>query len=287
MDLECVRDAAAWSNLTATAPFCQSWAYGAAAEQLGARVHRYAVHGGDVAIQCLERRFGPVGVLYAPGGVWGLDDGDAVLRAALAREPGPAVCVAPATRGLRLGRTPDIALCDPTRPRPKRWRNGVARARRQRLHIMDHSGCPDWLWRGQVQLARTRRFVGLPRRWIDAIERVCPGTVRSLGAYKDGVPVAGITILRHGSRWTYQIGWSDPAGRRAGAHPMLLEIMMCRAQEAGVRWFDLGMASPENAGLRSFKLSCGAHIVPAETVRLVGKGRRLQISRALALRAES
>ncbi|WP_216644251.1 GNAT family N-acetyltransferase [Palleronia sp. THAF1] len=210
--------------------------------------------------------------LYSPNGVWQGDD--AVLRAIIAGFSKPTICVAPASSGLRLGTTPEIAICDPSAPRPKPWRNAVARAERSGLCIMDHGGCPDWLWRGQVRQARARRYMGLPRRWLIAMERATPGTVRSLAAYQGGDPVAGITMLRHGRRWTYQIGWTSAEGRRLGAHNLLLDIAMRRAAEAGVQVFDLGMAPTSMPGLRRFKQSCGALIEPARVVRLVRRDRR-------------
>lgn len=279
MELDVVKDAAAWGDLAAAAPLSQSWVYGAAAEALGARVHRYSKQGG-ACVQCLERRIGPLRILYAPSGIWGKADGGPMVREILRKRSGLALGVAPAFQGVRLGAVPEIALCNPALPRPKSWRNAVSRAERQRLYVMDHTGCPDWLWQGQVRMARARRYIGLPRRWIDTMEQVVPGTVRSLGAYLDGVPVAGITVLRHGGRWTYQIGWNDVAGRRAGAHNLLLEVAMRRASDAGVQLFDLGMASPDTPGMRRFKLSCGAVTEPAQAIRLIRKARVKAVSKS-------
>ena len=274
MELVPVSDPTVWRALTDDAPFVQSWCYGAVAEAFGAEVLRFDCRrdGESVAaVQCLSRRMGPVRFLYAPGGVHALGDvSDGLALSQIMRAcPGHAIAVAPGSVGLRVGTVSDSATVDLCAPRPKAWRNAVARAGRKDLFVMEHAGCPDWLWARHRAHGRTRRFRGLPLRWLQEVERLRPGTVRTFAAYHGGAPVAGIVVLRQSGRWTYLIGWSGQAGRQRGAHNLLLDRAMTLAADAGARRMDLGVASVATPGLRRFKLSCGARIVTGTAIRAI------------------
>ena len=272
MEVVPIFDQGVWQDATADASFSQSWAYGAVAEGFGARVHRFVLvqDGSRIgAIQALSRGIGRCRVLYAPGGIHcvGAVDPPDTSRAVLRACPGHRVVVAPGPLGLPVGSVPDTAICDLTRRRPKAWRNAVARAERQGLFVMEHAGCPDWLWARHRDHGRARRYRGLPRSWLSLVEQRFSGTVRTFAAYADGTPVAGIVVLRQGRRWTYQIGWAGAEGRRTGGHNLLLECAMIQAAEHGGVRFDLGVAPVSAPGLRRFKLSCGADIVPGQRIR--------------------
>ncbi len=67
-------------------------------------------------------------------------------------------------------------------------------------------------------------------------------------------PVAGITVVRHGTSATYLLGWNGPMGRKANANNLLLWSAVRLLKSEGCRWFDLGGLDPWNMpGITEFK----------------------------------
>ena len=80
-----------------------------------------------------------------------------------------------------------------------------------------------------------------------------------LAAALDGTtPVAAALLLGHGHAATYQIGWSNEAGKKAGAMRLVLWRAIGHLRERGFRWLDLGGINPDTApGVTEFKLGTG------------------------------
>ena len=102
-----------------------------------------------------------------------------------------------------------------------------------------------------VKLLRTLAKYHLPRDEM-LIGRAC----------LDGKEVAGILILMHGSAATYQIGFTSPEGRDAGAHHLLLWQALGVLKFKRIRDFDLGGINDETAkGVKRFKQGMGGQTV--------------------------
>lgn len=72
-------------------------------------------------------------------------------------------------------------------------------------------------------------------------------------AHKEGVPIAGIITLRHGSTVVYKYGCSDEKLHHLAAMPFLFWQLIEESKEAGAEEIDLGRTDMENKGLTTFK----------------------------------
>lgn len=279
-----------WRRLTARAGAAmqQDWAYGAACAALGSRVLRaeVVVSGQTRALaQLVHRRF--FGCLHAVvctrGPVWLTDDlaeQAEMLRAFRRSLPLPwlrGLFMTPDTddpgalraAGLDRVMTPyATAVLDLTRPLDdlraamhQKWRNRLSAAERAGLTIRRADNRPDayeWLVAHEVRQQQRRRYVALPPT-LPAAWQQSGGALRVYTAQQAGVPVAAMMFLLHGRRATYHIGWSDPAGKRASAHNLILWTAMRKLVRAGVDELDLGGLNTEDAaGIARFKLGSGA-----------------------------
>jgi len=71
-----------------------------------------------------------------------------------------------------------------------------------------------------------------------------------------------VTLDVHGQAATYQIGWTNDAGRNAYAHNLLLYKGMEALKERGIRSLDMGgINTGRSAGIARFKITSGAQVV--------------------------
>ncbi len=121
----------------------------------------------------------------------------------------------------------------------------------------------DWLMRRYVSFRRERRFLGPDPDLIQAFATSVGGRgdVLVMRALADGVPVAGLLLLRHGASAMYYVGWTSDEGRRCRAHNLLLWRGMLALRAAGVAWLDLGGINTASApGVARFKLGFGGEV---------------------------
>lgn len=168
-----------------------------------------------------------------------------------------------------LGPTPEVLR----RGLAQKWRNRLSAAERAGLRLREESD-PAWLFAAEASQRRVRGYRALPAAFVTAWAAAEPGGVLALRAEDAaGTRLAGIVVLRHGAGASYQIGWSGPEGRAAGAHNLLLWQAALRLRAQGVRVFDLGdVNSEEGAGLMHFKLGTGAQAAPLGATCLVLPG---------------
>ena len=149
-------------------------------------------------------------------------------------------------------------------------RAGMARDWRQALKRAEKAGLAmdlDWEaknlpWlvkqeQAQAQAKHYREMSGaLTVRLRNALVKT--DGVLMAAALDGGRPTACALLLCHGTAATYQIGWSDDAGRRTNAMRLVLWRAAAALRERGVRWLDLGGINPESApGVSEFKLGTG------------------------------
>lgn len=164
--------------------------------------------------------------------------------------------------------TAELALTPSTeqmaaRLAPK-WRNRLRHGQSQKLVIQRRPLPPDprhWLFKAEADQSLRLWYQPLPSEMITSMAAARPGAAQVFTAYHLGQRVAAMLFLRHGSAATYQIGWSNPDGRRLSAGPALMWRAMVELQAMGTTQIDLGAADPKHApGLAHFKRGTGAEL---------------------------
>ncbi len=143
-----------------------------------------------------------------------------------------------------------------------KWRNRLRHGSKQglRVRIGPLPSDPNyWLFRMESEQQRRLKYKALPHSVLLEMIAAHPGSVMLLTAHQDQKPVAAMVFVSHGAIATYQIGWSDPAGRAASAHNHLLWEAMQHLAATGHQKIDLGAADgAQSPGLTRFKLGSGA-----------------------------
>lgn len=109
-----------------------------------------------------------------------------------------------------------------------------------------------------------RRYGGPDARLVNALGKQAgqSGNLLIGRVVRDGHIIAAVMILCHGASATYQIGWSNEAGRKYGGHHILLWSALGVMQSKGIRDFDLGgINDDEAAGVSAFKDGLGGQRV--------------------------
>ena len=143
----------------------------------------------------------------------------------------------------------------------QKWRNRLRRAEAAGLTLRHDAwtGAPHWLIAHEVAQRDQRRYAALPVPIVAAIARETPGCARIVEAWEGTSPIAGMLILRHGARATYQVGWTSERGRALNAHCLTLFEAARWLADHGHRLLELGPIETErNPGLARFKLGTGA-----------------------------
>lgn len=150
-----------------------------------------------------------------------------------------------------------------------KWRNVLSKAERTGLKVrLDDKG--DDAVPFLTAYAHDREAKGYDgpsiRLLLALVREMAPrGEVLILSAAEAGEDIAAVMILLHGNAATYQIGWSNPLGRRRGAHHLLLWQAVETLKERGIRAFDLGGYGEGVSGIEKFKSGMGG-----EAIRLAG-----------------
>ena len=292
-------DAAAWDAQHARmgAALQQDWAYGACMKTLGVHVLRGWVtrDGEPVAMaQFIVRYFaGQLAsmALCSLGPVW-LTSVTAkekqqiylALKKSIPLNKLRIVLFTPAEeRGANLGLSSwrrvmtgqSTVMLDITKSLPelragldKRWRHRLGGAENSELTIHrvgTNPGQYRWLLDADMQQREKRGLLGLPLRFFDlyAQSRQQPSkNILTIRADIGRDRVAGMLFLIHGESATYQVGWTNDAGRDQHAHNLILWHGIQELQARGVRMLDLGGVNTiRSAGIARFKMSTGGNVV--------------------------
>jgi hypothetical protein len=292
-------DAATWDAQHARmgAALQQDWAYGACMKTLGVHVLRgwVARDGEPVAMaQFIVRYFaGQLAsmALCSLGPVW-LTSVTAkekqqiylALKKSIPLNKLRIVLFTPAEeRGANLGLSSwrrvmtgqSTVMLDITKSLPelragldKRWRHRLGGAENSELTIHrvgTNPGQYRWLLDADMQQREQRGLLGLPLQFFDlyAQSRQQPSkNILTIRADIGRDRVAGMLFLIHGESATYQVGWTNDAGRDQHAHNLILWHGIQELQARGVRMLDLGGVNTiRSAGIARFKMSTGGNVV--------------------------
>ena len=145
----------------------------------------------------------------------------------------------------------------------QKWRNRLRHGEvlGLRCETRTDSAALDWLLPRYLADRKAKRYRGPSATMLTAMShsfsvknemlilRACEG---------DGTIIAAIMLLLHGRAATYQIGWSNPEGRRMAATNFLLWQAIEMLKARGIDWLDLGGIHPAAApGLTHFKSGLG------------------------------
>jgi len=278
-------------------PLQQSWTYGAAMAHLGLGVTRLvAARNGKTiaAAQVIERRiWGRLRLVTVMNGpLWGADVAEherravlAQLRARYRRRSGACLFIAPdrgdvpdvtrlyramgarrvmtgsATIWLDLTRGEDGILAGLS----GKWRSALRKGEQAGLDLKVRkagAGDLDWITGQEHAQAAQVGYKGLPPAFIKAFAKVAPNDVLYAEARHDRAVVASALFLRHGASATYQIGWTNEAGRDLAAQPALIMAAIRTLKGKGITSLDLGGIDTVNgAGVARFKLGLGGEVV--------------------------
>jgi hypothetical protein len=284
-------------HAAAAAPLQQDWAYGACMKTLGVGVLRALVEqdGAPVALaQFIVRRFaGGLAnmALCSLGPVWlqplSGDDKARVYKALKKTIPlknlrvvaftpleaqGPELGLSRWRRVMTGHSTVVLDLqAEPAVLRAQldgRWRYSLARAEESLLTIHrvgTNAGQYRWLLDAEMQQREQRGLHGLPLQFFDLYvpSRQQPSkTILTMRADVGRDRVAGMMFLIHGESATYQVGWTNDAGREHNAHNLILWHAIQELRERGVRVLDLGgVNTTRSAGIARFKIGTGGQVL--------------------------
>jgi hypothetical protein len=265
----------------AAVPCAQSAGFGRALAALGTTAEALVFRDGArtighaLAIRRGARR------LVSRGPVWTAEAGPVERRAALAalrRGSGRLIVLnaedddaAPGRAGFLRVLTP-VTVADWALERgAEALRAGLHQKWRNRLKAGEAAGWrvsrapmpadPDhWLLVQDAGQARARGYRGWPPALVAAWVQANPGTAWLWTAARGrGAPEAGLLVLRHGDRATWQTAWGGETARAGHAMPLLLWWAAEWLAGQGVRCLDLGtIDTVQAAGLARFKLGTGA-----------------------------
>ena len=274
----------------------QDWAYGATMRLLGVPVLRASIEQDGTRLglaQFIVRSFGPVASisLCSRGPMWL----GAVSAADKARACRALKASAP-LRGLRLALiTPEdteeqphglpgsrrvmtgyaTVMLDLDRAEAQmradlegKWRNRLVAAEASELSVHRMGTNPGqyrWLLDQEEAQRQTKGLSGLPLSFYEPYiqSRQQPSQcVLSLRADLGRDRVAAMMFLIHGHAATYQVGWSNEAGRDLSAHNLLVWQAMLELRQRGVKRLDLGgVNTARSAGLARFKIGTGGQVL--------------------------
>lgn len=297
-------DRTAWERLFAAASFPhlpQSFAYGEAKRAKGWHIRRatFSRSGRVVAIcQLLELRvLGMTLLTRINRGPLFMDDVPApgtvrAVYAAVRRHWGgslrPPLLMAPALPGTAANHAllRSLGFClrhdhawvsgriDLTKSADALWasmastfRNRFRNAEKAgaRLQVADDPATLEWMIERHSQNMRDKHFKAVDGRFIRALRDAAPGAVTVFRLLLADEPVAGMSVVRFGSRCEYHTGWFGARGRAVNAGNFLMWHIIGEMKGRGCAEFDVGGLAPDS-GYSKFKRTMN----PAE-FRLAGE----------------
>jgi hypothetical protein len=131
----------------------------------------------------------------------------------------------------------------------------IRRAEKERLSYEagKSSQFIDEFYRLLLLTRRRHRLIPQPRVWFENLLRYTGPGLKIRLARKDGVAIAAMLTIEHGSALVYKYGWSDARFHNLGGVPFLFWKMIEEAKSYGIARIDLGRSDTDNKGLVTFK----------------------------------
>lgn len=98
----------------------------------------------------------------------------------------------------------------------------------------------DWMIERHLENMRDKQFLAVDAQFLSALRATAPENYVVFQALADGVPVAGMSVVRYGDIAEYHTGWFGPAGRQSNAGNFLMWSIMVEMRARGCALFDIG-----------------------------------------------
>lgn len=141
----------------------------------------------------------------------------------------------------------------------RKWRNHLHKAERSLLEVsVDTKGVHlDYFLQAYDLFKAQKKFDGPDGKFFrHEIQAALPfKDALILWARLDGIPVAGMVVMKHGASASYRVSWNTKEGRDNNAHFLLLWKAIEILKKSNIEAFDLGGVLPDDkSGLNIFKL---------------------------------
>lgn len=121
-----------------------------------------------------------------------------------------------------------------------RNRTRVAEKAGAEFRIADDAETYEWMIARHLENMKAKDFSAAGPTMLRAIREASPHNVTVFQLIHDGVPVAGMSVVRFGQVAEYHIGWFGPKGRKLNAGNFLMWHLMRELKRRGVKSFDVG-----------------------------------------------
>ena len=123
-----------------------------------------------------------------------------------------------------------------------KWRNPLNSAIRAGVEVRFRTdpAAFEWMLERHVDNMAAKNFVGPDVRFVRAMVAASPRTFWVLQAFHGNEPVSGLMGACLGVHAENFLGWTNDAGRRLGAHSLLIWNAILEMKVAGCRALDLG-----------------------------------------------
>ncbi len=140
------------------------------------------------------------------------------------------------------------------------FRRKIRRAHTERLSYEVGNSQPllDEFYHLLLITRRRHQLLPQPRRWFKNLVACMGEKLQVRLARKDGLAIAAMLTLRHGSSVVYKYGCSDQSSHNMGGMPFLFWKLIEDCKASAAESIDLGRSDLTNEGLISFKDRLGA-----------------------------
>ena len=143
----------------------------------------------------------------------------------------------------------------------QKWRNVLNKSEKQGLEIEENNSSIyiSWILKRYIDDRIQKKYPGPGPKFLGNLMTFCAQSddLHILRALKNGKPIAGLCVIKHGTSATYQIGWANDEGRKFGAMNFLLWEAIKILKDEGITGFDLGGINEQAEGLTKFKEGLG------------------------------
>lgn len=120
------------------------------------------------------------------------------------------------------------------------------------LRIAEDAAGYEWMIARHIENMQAKNFRAANPRLLRGLREAAPGNVLVFQLLREGVPVAGMSVVRFGRVAEYHVGWFGPEGREVNAGNFLMWNVMREMRRRGVTVFDVG-GLREGDGYTQFK----------------------------------